>query len=363
MRKMLFVMLSMAVLGLTACSGNSSTPSAGTEAKKTDTQAAESDSGEDSGGWVPKDDIEFIVGNSAGGGADLFTREVVSIIDQYKMCPTNITVVNKPGSSHVAGYTYLLDHGDDYHLDVTSASFFTQPVSGNSPFKFEDFSYVAMLCKDPNLLFAANNAPFSDFDGMIEYAKSNPGAVSAAGSSAYSDDAILCNMIQSTCGVELNYVTYESGADVLAAVMGGHVQLGILNPAEVGDNITAGNVKPIVVSAEKRVAMDGMEEVPTFKEAGVDIEHEQPRGFVMSNKASQEAVQYYADLLGKVAETPEWKEYLQQQCMEEEVYLAEDWEKVAKGHYVEVYTEYVGRILADTNNLKSDLTMADENEE
>ena len=98
------------------------------------------------------------------------------------MCPVNITVVNKPGSSHVVGYTYLLDHGDDYHLDVTSASFFTQPVSGNSPFQFEDFSYVAMLCKDPNLVFAAPNAGFSDFDSMIQYAKDNPGAVSVAGS-------------------------------------------------------------------------------------------------------------------------------------------------------------------------------------
>ena len=346
MRKKLLAAASFMALLITACSGNSGTNSTASQEAKTSDTSAPAESQET--GWAPKEDIEFIVGNSAGGGADLFTREVVSIIDQYDMCPVNITVVNKPGSSHVVGYTYLLDHGDDYHLDVTSASFFTQPVSGNSPFQFEDFSYVAMLCKDPNLVFAAPNAGFSDIYSMIQYAKDNPGAVSVAGSSAYSDDAILCNMLQESCGLELNYVTYESGADVLAAVMGGHVQLGILNPAEVGDNIAAGNVTPIVVSAEKRVNMEGMENVPTFKEAGVDIEHEQPRGFVMSSAASPEAVSYYAELLGKVAKTPEWKEYLEEQCMEEDIYLGADWETQAKDHYVSIYTDYVGRILEST---------------
>lgn len=295
--------------------------------------------------FVPTQDIEFVVGNSAGGGADLFTRKVVSIITQYKLVPTNITVMNKPGSSHVVGYAYLLEKGGDHYLDVTSASFFTQPVSKNSPFTFDDFAYVSMLCKDPNLLFRATNAPFEDFEGMIAYAKEHPGEVMLAGSSAYSDDAIICYMIRDLFDVDITYVTYESGADVLAASMGGHVHLGILNPAEVGDNVLAGNVVGLAVSAQNRVSLPGMENIPTFKELGVDIAHQQPRGFVMAKNASPEAVKYYSDVMQQVVETPEWKEYLLEQCMEAAYSPSEVWGTTVKDEYIEVYTNYINIIL------------------
>lgn len=298
--------------------------------------------------WVPQKDIEVVVGNSAGGGADLFTRKVVNIIEQYGFVPTNMTVVNKPGSSHVVGYSYLLEKGGDYALDVTSASFFTQPIAGNSPFSFDDFAYVSMLCKDPNLLFAAKNAPFSDFDGMVAYAKEHPGEIMLAGSSAYSDDAIICYMIMEECDVDITYVTYESGADVLGAVMGGHISLGILNPAEVGDNVAAGNVVGMAVSAENRVTLPGMETIPTFEELNVPIKHQQPRGFVMAKNASPEALQYFSEIMQKVVETSEWQAYLVEQCMEAAYSPSAEWGTAVKDRYIEVYTDYISMILEST---------------
>lgn len=295
--------------------------------------------------WIPEKNIEVIVGNSAGGGADLFTRQVVNIIQQYKMVPVNMTVVNKPGASHVVGYNYLIENGGDYFMDVTSASFFTQPIAGNSPFTFDDFTYVSMLCKDPNLLFAAPNAPFSDYNGLVEYAKAHPGEVMIGGSSAYSDDAIIAYMIKEYADVDITYVTHESGADVLAAVMGGHIALGILNPAEVGDNVAAGNVVGIAVSAENRVNLPGMEDIPVFKELGVDIEHQQPRGFVMARNASPEAVEYFSNVMKQVTETPEWQAYLVEQCMEPEYRPSAEWGTTGKDQYVDVYTTYINMIL------------------
>lgn len=183
---------------------------------------------------------------------------------------------------------------------------------------------------------------------MKAYCEEHPGEVMVAGASAYSDDAILVYMLKELCGLDIQYVTYESGADVLVAVMGGHVQLGILNPSEVGDNIDAGKVNGIAVSAEERVNLPGMEEIPTFKELGVDIAHEQPRGFVMSPKASPEAIAYYAGLLEKVVATDEWAAFLEEQCMEDAFYGPEEWGGAVRDEYIEIYDKFVNIILKDT---------------
>jgi tripartite-type tricarboxylate transporter receptor subunit TctC len=48
-----------------------------------------------------------------------------------------------------------MKQADDFTLDVTSSSFYTQPIAGLSPFTFDDFKYFAVLCKDPSLLVAS----------------------------------------------------------------------------------------------------------------------------------------------------------------------------------------------------------------
>ena len=51
-------------------------------------------------------------------------------------------------------------------------------------------------------------------------------------------------------------------------------------------------------------------DVPTCKEAGVDVEYQMLRGIFTSPNVSQEAVDYYVDLFQKVRETPEWKDFM-----------------------------------------------------
>ena len=51
-------------------------------------------------------------------------------------------------------------------------------------------------------------------------------------------------------------------------------------------------------------------DIPTCKEAGLNIEYTMLRGIFMPAGADQAAVDYYVDLFKKVRETPEWKEFM-----------------------------------------------------
>jgi tripartite-type tricarboxylate transporter receptor subunit TctC len=53
-------------------------------------------------------------------------------------------------------------------------------------------------------------------------------------------------------------------------------------------------------------------DIPTCKEAGLDVEYLMLRGIFMPGGVTADQVQYYVDLMKKVRETPEWKDFLEQ---------------------------------------------------
>lgn len=262
--------------------------------------------------WVPTRDIEFIIPFAAGGGNDLMVRKLIEIIQKNKMLPVNIVPVSKPGGSGVVGYSYLNSKGKgyEYALASTSASFYTQPLTGNSPFTPDDksFSFVAHLVKDPVALVSISSTSFKSLQDLVDYAKKNPGKLKFAGTSVASDDAIICAMLNKLFGIEIVYVPYNAAGEMLQALLGGHVQLATLAPAEALEHMKAGALTPHAASADARLSQ--LPDVPTFKELGVDINQQQSRAIVMAPGVDPKVQAYYSDLFKRVSETPEWKEFL-----------------------------------------------------
>jgi putative tricarboxylic transport membrane protein len=62
----------------------------------------------------------------------------------------------------------------------------------------------------------------------------------------------------------------------------------------------------------KVTATMGWSDIPTCKEAGVPVDQFQmPRTVWLPGGVPSETVAFYADVLKKVSETPEWKEYIE----------------------------------------------------
>ncbi len=65
-------------------------------------------------------------------------------------------------------------------------------------------------------------------------------------------------------------------------------------------------------STGKVTATMGWSDIPTCKEAGIPIEQFQmPRTVWLPGGVPADAEAFYTDLLKKVSETPEWKEYIE----------------------------------------------------
>jgi putative tricarboxylic transport membrane protein len=139
------------------------------------------------------------------------------------------------------------------------------------------------------------------------------------GSQAKDTDHILTKEIEKATGAQFTYVPFKSGGEAAVQLAGNHIEANTNNPQENLSQWRAGRVKPLCVFSPQRLVYKdkvtadmSWNDIPTCKEAGVPVESFQmPRTVFVAGKATPEQVKYYVDILAKVRETPEWKEWLE----------------------------------------------------
>ena len=62
--------------------------------------------------FKPSRPIEFVVHGGPGSGNDVFARALTTIIDQEKLSPVRIQVVNKPGGGSTTAAAYVVSKKD-----------------------------------------------------------------------------------------------------------------------------------------------------------------------------------------------------------------------------------------------------------
>ena len=294
----------------------------------------------------PEKPFELLVPMGAGGGSDVFARQLVKVIEDNKLSPQPIVVVNKPGGSGSIGWSYVAkDHrGNPYELSTTSSSFYTGPLSGKSPVSYKDFTHIIQLCEDPNLILVPADSKYQTLKELLDDAKANPGKISGGGSSGLSVDAIAFYTMRDAAGVDMNYVPFPGGGELLTAVMGGHVTFGYLSPSEAGPQIEAGKVRALAVTTAERMGGE-MKDVPTVKESGYDVVISQGRGVVAPLDIPAENVKWLEDMFRKAIATPEWKEFLAKNYMEENVLGSEEFTKQSE-KTSQMFEKYLSQIEA-----------------
>lgn len=269
--------------------------------------------------WQPERPVEFVVTSGAGGGTDTFARTVQSIIGKHQLMDKSIIVSNKGGGSGAEGYVYSASSKDDpYKLTFGTNNEYLLPEVGEMPYAAEDLQPVAAMAMDEFLIWVNGDAEYESAKDFIDAAKQNPGKMQFAGSQSKDTDQTLVSMIEEATGTEFRYVPFNGGSQALVQLAGGHVDANVNNPNENLGQWQAGMIKPLCVfspdplpKGEPVYEDKGWGDIPTCQSQGIDIsEYRMPRTVWLPAGAPEEAVTYYQELLKKVSETPEWKDYV-----------------------------------------------------
>jgi len=122
----------------------------------------------------------------------------------------------------------------------------------------------------------------------------------------------MTNLVfENAAAIKTNYIPFRGGGDIMREILGGHVDVAILNPSEAVAQQEAKKIRPLAVASRKRLA--GMPDVPTFLEEGYDAVYE---GFFRGVQAAPaippEAAAYYVELMRRVTQTPKWHAYIKE---------------------------------------------------
>ena len=108
---------------------------------------------------------------------------------------------------------------------------------------------------------------------------------------------------------EVSYVAYSGGGLAQAALLGNQITCGVNGYGEFAEQIAAGNLRALAISApEPQSGID----VPTLRDAGVDVELSNWRGVFGAPGLNEAQKIHLIDLMHRMRETPTWRDELAQ---------------------------------------------------
>lgn len=285
-------------------------------------------------GKYPVKAIDIIVPYAPGGGTDIMFRTIEKIISQYKLVPQPINIINKPGGGGAIGKAFCLSRpADGYTFTCFDIGTVSQQIDGKAKWDYrKDFSYVARLVSDINMLIVKSDSPYNNVKDLVEaIKKKGPKSISIGGTVIGGPDQFANILLNKATKQQFNYVPYNSGGEVMTNLLGGHVDAAWANPNECIGQLEANQVKILGVATEKRSPL--FPNHPTIKEQGYDMISIQTRSIVGKAGLPAEVIDYWVTVLGKVRTTPEWKEFLKKFLLEDGWLVKEEFLKDADNDY------------------------------
>ena len=262
----------------------------------------------DSGSWTPSGDLTLVVPFAAGGGSDLSGRAAAAGLE--KVVPgLTMTVENRDGGSGAVGYSYFLSKkGNPNYLLATETALLALPLTQDVNFTYKDFTPIMKLGEDYTLLVVKKDSPYATCSDVVDAAKS--GRVVAGISGITGLDNVVLTLTEGKTGAHFDRVPFESGGELMAALLGGQVDIASLNPGEVIGQLNSGDIKALCAFSQARYDYPELADIPTAKEQGIDVAFAQYRGLIAPGGISDAEKQGWVDAAKKYAASPAYDKYI-----------------------------------------------------
>jgi len=301
-------------------------------------------------GWKPERPIEIVIGTSAGGALDRTGRMLLRAIQDPKLIGLPAVILNKPGGSGAVGLNFLAQHaGDAHYTMIIGQSLLTNHIMGRSTLSHTDFTPLAILVVEYVSLSVRADAPIRTARELLERLRKDPAALSVAvgtGVGGATQASFAHAMV--TAGVDvkrLRQVTFGSGGESMTALLGGHVDA-ISSPVSSAiEQLRAGRIRIIAVSAPRRLTGE-LADVPTWTELGVNSAISVWRGLAGPKNLSAAQIAFWDSVTARAVKDQAWATELERSLAENNYQGSSGTLKHWQAEYAQMKTLYTALGLA-----------------
>jgi tripartite-type tricarboxylate transporter receptor subunit TctC len=219
------------------------------------------------GDW-PTKPVHLIVAYAAGGANDLLGRVFAEPLGAALGQP--FIVENRTGGGGLIGTEAVARAAPDGYTLIVSgmpSHVLAPAMNRNAGFDpIRDFTHIAYLGGPPNVFAVHNSSPARTFGELLELMRKAPGAVEYVSPSVGSVGNMVAEYVAAKEHVRLTHVAYRGGGSAILDLVAGHVQMGSMTLATMGQHIKAGTLRPLAISSATRVPE--LPDVPTLVELG-----------------------------------------------------------------------------------------------
>ncbi len=268
----------------------------------------------DGGEFTPDGDVTMLVPFAAGGGSDVAGRTTAAMIESVEPDLT-VSVENRDGGSGAVGYAAFQGNaGTAETLLATETALLALPAGGNVDWTHEDFTPIMKLGEDFTLLVVPADSPLETCTDVVDASKSE--RVVAGISGQYGLDNVVFSLTEQKAGAKFDRVSFESGGELIAALLGDQIDIASLNPAEVIGQLESGDLKALCAYSEERYSYGALQDIPTAKEQGIDVAFAQFRGVLAPGDITEEQRDYWIGVMEKAVKSPEYDAYIEENYMQ-----------------------------------------------
>jgi tripartite-type tricarboxylate transporter receptor subunit TctC len=253
--------------------------------------------------------IEIVVPYAAGGGTDVLTRVIMKYID----IGAPVVATNIEGASSGIG-TMEVYHApaDGYKLLCNGPeSMLAFNISGSMATPaWKDLIPLSAVVSDPNVIVVHPSSPYKTFDDFVEDAKKRPGEISYGAVGTGGVNHLNSAQIWDAVGIKVNYVPFDSAAKSRAAIMGGHIDMALMQISEASAVVKSGDLRAILVTTKER--SDYLPDIETIAELGFEeAVFAQHRAFWAPPETPAEIVKKWEEEFKRISENSEFVNEIQ----------------------------------------------------
>ncbi len=242
--------------------------------------------------------VPFVAGGNTDNQARIVSERLAAVIGQPFL------VENRVGAGGAIAAEFVAKApADGYTLFFAASPQFSLPLMQKVNFDpYKDFVAISIVGTNPFVLGVHESVPAATVGEFVEYVKSRPGQLNYASAGAGTTTHLTGALFLVRAGLQMTHVPYKGGAQAVADLVGGQVQMYFGNASELIQHSKSGKIRMLGVSSDRRAPQ--LPDVPAVAESYPGFRTGTWNGYLAPAGTPKPIVDRLAEEIAKIVREP-----------------------------------------------------------